>query len=438
MPREKNKYWKPKSERKSREKKIDKSGNMNTKSQVAPKKNDKFKGNDKFKKNDKRGRKVPEGACIHMYECGGCNYQGVQYESQLKKKQQEVETLLAGYTKIDKIIGMKNPYHYRNKVAAAFSRMRNGTYISGTYEEGSHRVVPIESCMIEDEKADEIIGTIRGMLKSFKIHTYDEDTGYGLLRHVLVRVGKTSGEIMVVLVLRSPILPSKKNFVKALREKHPEISTIIINVNDRFTSMILGDRENVIYGKGFIQDTLCGYTFKISPKSFYQVNPVQTEVLYQKAISYAKLTGKEKVVDAYSGIGTIGIIASKSAKEVISVELNRDAVADARWNARQNDIDNISFYEADAGHFLTQMAEQNEKVDVVFMDPPRSGSDEAFLSSVVQVSPSKVVYISCNPETLARDLEYLTEHKYKVEKLSPVDMFPWTSHCEMICVLSKR
>ena len=302
-----------------------------------------------------------------------------------------------------------------------------------------------------------------GLLRSFKIKTYDEDTGYGLLRHVLVRRGFHSGEVMVVLVLGSPILPSKNNFVKALRKLHPEITTVVLNVNDKKTSMILGEKETVIYGKGYIEDTLCGCTFRISPKSFYQVNPVQTEILYTKAIEYAGLTGKERIVDAYCGIGTIGLIAASKAKEVISVtlisvELNRDAVRDAVTNAKRNDIKNVQFYNADAGQFMVEMAEyradqkKNQvpdatksgkkatpdgNVDVVFMDPPRAGSDEAFLSSVIRLAPKRVVYISCNPETLARDLKYLTKHGYQAKECQPVDLFPWTKHVETVCLLSK-
>ncbi len=285
-------------------------------------------------------------------------------------------------------------------------------------------------------------------MHSFKIKTYDEDTGYGLLRHVLVRRGFHSGEVMVVLVLGSPVLPSKNHFVMALRELHPEISTVIVNVNDKRTSMVLGDKESVIYGKGYIEDTLCGCTFRISPKSFYQVNPVQTELLYGKAIAYAALTGNETVVDAYCGTGTIGIIAAKSAKKVIGVELNRDAVRDAVKNAKCNNVKNIEFYNADAGQFMVEMAEYRadakrgeksgaDEVDVVFMDPPRAGSDEAFLSSVVTLAPKRVVYVSCNPETLARDLLYLTKHGYRAQECQPVDMFPWTKHVETVVLLSK-
>ena len=266
---------------------------------------------------------------------------------------------------------------------------------------------------------------------------YNEDSGYGLLRHVMVRTGFASGEIMVVLVCVSPVFPSKNNFVKALRKLHPEITTIVLNVNDRTDSMVLGKRDIVLFGRGYIEDELCGCTFRISPQSFYQVNPVQTKNLYEKAISLAGLTGNERVLDAYCGIGTIGLIASRDAREVISVELNPDAVRDAVTNAKRNQIKNVSFYQNDAGAFMVFMAEKGEKADVVFMDPPRAGSDEAFLSSVVTLSPKKVVYVSCNPETLARDLRYLTKHGYKAEEAWGYDMFAWSEHVESIVLLSK-
>ena len=376
--------------------------------------------------------------CNISKKCGGCQFQGIPYKEQLKKKQKKEQSLLGAYGKVCSIIGMENPYYYRNKVHAVFDRDRKGNIISGIYEEGTHRVVPVENCLIEDEKSQEIIRTIRGMLKSFKIRTYDEDTGYGLLRHVLIRRGFSTGEIMVVLVTGSPIFPSKNNFVKALRKAHPEITTVVLNVNDRQTSMVLGDREKPIFGPGFIKDRLCGCMFRISPKSFYQVNPVQTEILYQTAIDYAGLTGKETVIDAYCGIGTIGLIAAKKAGKVIGVELNKDAAKDARINAKENKITNAAFYQGDAGRFMVEMAAKGEKADVVFMDPPRAGSDERFLSSVVKLSPKKVIYISCNPETLARDLKYLTKHHYKVEKIQPVDMFPLTDSVEVVCLLENR
>jgi 23S rRNA (uracil1939-C5)-methyltransferase len=337
---------------------------------------------------------------------------------------------------VENIIGMDNPYYYRNKVNAAFDTDKKGNVISGVYEAGSHRVVPIDSCLIEDQRADNIIVTIRGMLKSFKIRTYDEDKGMGLLRHVMVRTGHLSGEIMVVLVLASHIFPSKNNFIKALLKKHPEITTIVMNVNNKKTSMVLGEREQVIYGKGFIEDTLCGKVFRISPKSFYQINAVQTELLYGKAIELAGLNGKETIIDAYCGIGTIGIIASDSVKKVIGVELNKDAVKDAITNAKRNKVNNIYFHNQDAGEFMNLMAAEKQSVDVVFLDPPRSGSTEEFMDSMIRLNPKKVVYISCNPATLERDMTYLVKRGYEARTAIPVDMFPGTEHVESIILMT--
>ena len=394
---------------------------------------------EKFKKIDKsKIEKVKSDKCKVFGKCGGCQLLNMSYEEQLKKKKDEVTKLLKPYCTVEKIIGMENPVHYRNKVLATFSCDRKGMPISGMYEENSHRVVPTDSCLLNDEKADKIIVSIRGLLKSFKIKTYNEDTGYGLLRHVLVRVGKNSGQVMVVLVLASPILPGKNNFVKALRNLHPEITSMVINVNPRHSSAVLGDKEIVIYGPGYIEDTLQEKTFRISPKSFYQINPVQTEKLYSKAIEFAGLTGKETVLDAYSGTGTIGICASDKAKKVICVELNKDAVKDAIVNAKRNNVSNIEMFNQDAGEFMLKQAEANIKMDVVFMDPPRSGSDEKFLRSLCKHAPKKVVYISCNPETLARDLKFLTKNGYKAEKAVACDMFPTTNHTECVVKLSKK
>ena len=376
--------------------------------------------------------------CTVSKKCGGCQYQGVSYQEQLAAKQKKMNKLLKKFGNVKPIIGMEDPYYYRNKVHAVFDRDRKGNIICGTYEAKTHKVVSVEECLIEDKISQEIIRAIRDMLKSFKIKTYDEDTGYGLLRHVLVRRGFATNEIMVVLVVASPVFPSKNNFVKALRKEHPEVSTVVLNINDKNTSMVLGEREIVLYGKGYIRDTLCGRTFRISPKSFYQVNPVQTEILYGKAIEFAGLTGKEKVIDAYCGIGTIGLVAAGKAKEVIGIELNKDAVKDARINARENKAGNISFRQGDAGEFMEAMAAKGEKADVVFMDPPRSGSSEKFLNSLIKLSPDKIVYISCNPETLARDLLFLTRKNYEVKEIQPVEMFCFTDHTEVVTWLSRK
>lgn len=377
-----------------------------------------------------------ERLCPVSKKCGGCQFLNVPYGKQLEEKQKQVKELLKDFCKVYPIVGMENPFHYRNKVHAVFG-YRKGQAISGVYKEGTHMIVPVEQCMIEDEKADEIIGTIRGMLKSFKIRTYDEDTGYGFLRHVLVRKGMATGQVMVVIVTTSPIFPSRNNFIRVLREKHPEITTIVQNLNDKETSMVLGDREKVLYGKGYIEDVLCGCTFRISSKSFYQVNPVQTEKMYAKALEVSGLSGKETVIDAYCGIGTIGIIASRKAGRVVGVELNQDAVRDAIANARRNKIDNIQFYSKDAGKFMVEMAENEERADVVFMDPPRSGSTEEFIEATAGLRPKKVVYVSCNPETLARDLKVFERKGYRAEGAWPFDMFPHTGHVESIVLLSK-
>ncbi|MBD5503771.1 MAG: 23S rRNA (uracil(1939)-C(5))-methyltransferase RlmD [Lachnospiraceae bacterium] len=392
--------------------------------------------------------------CAVAGKCGGCQYIDVPYKEQLKKKQKQVELLLNKYGKVGEIIGMERPEHYRNKVHAVFDFQKGKGIVSGIYREGTHDVIPVDSCLLEDRKADEIIVSVRELAKSFKIKTYDEDTGYGLLRHVLVRVGHTTGQIMVVLVLGSPILPSKKNFINALCKLHSEITTIVLNVNNKRTSMVLGDKEQVLYGKGYIEDELCGRTFRISSQSFYQVNAVQTQKLYDKAIEYAALTGCETVIDAYCGIGTIGLAAAKQAKKVIGVEMNQAAVRDAVTNAKINGIRNVNFYQNDAGRFMVQLVEAGEKVDVVFMDPPRSGSTEEFMDALCKLRPERIVYISCNPETLARDLEYLTGKSaeknaggrksersgkgYRVAEITPVDMFPYTGHCECVCQLVRK
>ncbi len=379
---------------------------------------------------------VQKSLCPVCKRCGGCQLLDIPYERQLQKKQRQVEELLKGFCKVYPIQGMEEPFHYRNKVHGAFGYQK-GKVISGIYKEGSHQLVAVEQCMLEDKKADEIIGTIRGLLKSFKIKTYDEDTGYGFLRHVLVKRGFATGQIMVVLVTTSPVFPSKNHFVKALREKHPEITTIIQNLNDRQTSMVLGDRENVLYGKGYIEDELCGRVFRVSSRSFYQVNPVQTEKLYTKAMELAGLTGRETVIDAYCGIGTIGIIAAEKAGKVIGVELNQDAVRDGVGNARRNHIDNIQFYHNDASRFMTRMARNGEGADVVFMDPPRAGSTEEFVEAVKVLRPKRVVYVSCNPETMARDLGFFSKKGYKAAEAWPFDMFPHTENTEVVCLLKR-
>ncbi|MBQ7118111.1 MAG: 23S rRNA (uracil(1939)-C(5))-methyltransferase RlmD, partial [Clostridia bacterium] len=389
-------------------------------------------------KNNKTTQKRDKGnSCPFYKKCGGCQLQNMTYEEQLSFKMAKAIKVLGRFGHVEEIIGMEKPYHYRNKVQAAFGYSR-GRIISGVYQSSSHNIIPVEKCMIEDEKADEIIKDIRLLLPRFRLTSYNEDTGRGFLRHILVKRGFATGEIMVVLVTGTNIFPKKDEFVRAILEKHGDITTIVWNINSSKTSLVLGEKETVLYGKGYITDILCGKRFRISAKSFYQINPVQTEKLYGKAMEFADLTGKERVFDAYCGIGTIGLVASDRAKEVIGVELNSQAVKDAKINAGLNGAENISFYCDDAGEFMVAMAREREKVDVLFMDPPRAGSDMKFLKSTVTLAPNRIVYISCNVETQARDLAYLCRNGYKAVKIQPVDMFPHTSHIETVVLLSQR
>lgn len=379
-----------------------------------------------------------ETGCPLSGRCGGCAYQGMTYEQQCRKKQETVEKFLKGIGRVQPILSMEEPYHYRNKVHAVFDRDRKGRPIAGIYQERSHRVVPVENCMIEDERCSAVIATVKELLPSFRLKVYDEDTGYGFMRHVLVRRGFATGQIMVVLVTASPMFPSGKHFVKALLKEHPDITTIVQSVNGRSTNMVLGQKEHVLYGKGYIEDILCGYIFRISARSFYQVNPAQTEKLYEKAIELAGLTGEEYVLDAYCGVGTIGMIASKHCRQVTGVELNPEAVKNAVSNRAVNKADNVHIVQGDAGDFMLRLAENGCKPDVVFMDPPRSGSTERFISSVAAAGTGRVVYISCNPETLARDLRVFGRKGYMTEAVWPVDMFPWTDSVESVTVLRRR
>lgn len=378
-----------------------------------------------------------EPPCSIAHSCGGCQLQNISYEGQLKIKQNKLQQMLGGFGKLSPIIGMEKPINYRNKVHATFSYDKTGKVIVGIYEEDSHRVIPITDCMIQDVRANAIIQTVKKLMPSFKMKPYEEDYDTGFMRHLLIRTGHVSGEVMVVIVGGNPIFPSKNNFVKALVKEHPSITTVVFNLNNRRTSMVLGEKESILYGKGYIEDTLCGKTFRISPKSFYQVNAIQTEILYNKAMEMANFSGNEVLLDAYCGIGTIGIIASSRVKQVVGVELNKDAVRDAIINAKLNGVDNANFYQGDAGEVMVEMAAEGEKLDVVILDPPRSGSDENFLGALLKIAPPKVVYVSCNPETLARDLKVLTSNGYKVKEMVGVDMFPYTNHVEAVVLMTR-
>ncbi len=379
---------------------------------------------------------------LRAKNCGGCPLLDLEYSEQLKRKEADVRKLLGKYGPVHPIRGMETPYHYRNKVISTFAPGYGGKLTSGIYAAKTHKVLPVDSCLLQDEVLDTVMQAVRAAANACRYQPFNEDKGTGLLRHCLLRRGVATGQVMVVLVTAQPVLPGAKNFVRALlseaEKQQVPITTIVQNYNPRKTSVVLGEDEKVLYGKGFILDTLCGKSYAISPCSFYQVNPIQTAVLYGLAVDAAQLTGKETVLDAYCGIGTIGLTASGKAKQVVGVEVNRDAVHDAIGNAKHNGVKNARFFAADATAWIREAADAGQRADVIFMDPPREGSTPEFIESVVRMAPKRVVYVSCNPETMARDLALLTHKGYRAEGFTPVDMFPHTSHCEVVCGLSRH
>ncbi len=358
--------------------------------------------------------------------CGGCPLLELPYADQLKQKEEKVRALLGRYGPVHPIRGMETPYHYRNKVISTFAAGQGGKLVSGIYAAGTHKVLPVERCLLEDEVLDTVLEGLPFQEKNSR----------------RPRRGVASGLVMVVLVTAQPILPGAKNFVRALlaeaKKRQVPVTTVVQNYNPRRTSVVLGEQEKVLYGKGFILDELCGKTYALSPRSFYQVNPVQTAVLYGLAVEAAQLTGREVVLDAYCGIGTIGLTAADRAKQVVGVELNRDAVRDAIGNAKHNGVKNARFFAADATAWICEAAAAGERADVIFMDPPREGSTPQFIESVARMAPKRVVYVSCNPETMARDLALLTKKGYRAEGFTPVDMFPNSEHIEVVCALSRQ
>lgn len=403
--------------------------------------------------------------CPISKQCGGCEWLNVPYPIQLKRKQKYIEELfepLCDNKLIDKIDGMKNPTRCRNKVIVPFASNKKGKIMYGLYAKNSHRIVQKDDCFVEDAQAASILKTIALLAKSFKITPYNENTGSGFLRYVLLRIGALTNEVLVCLVCNGKTLKSSKAFVKELRKRHPQISTVVLNTNTRNTNVVLGEQEHVLYGKGWIEDQILGCKFRISAGSFFQVNPRQTQKLYSYALEMAELSDEGMcevetdtsgakhannpltsnnnkppiaVLDAYCGTGTIGIIAAKRGAYVTGVESNAAAVRDAKSNAHRNKIDNITFELADASDFMLECSKNSKTFDVVIMDPPRAGADEKFLRSLIQMSPAKVVYISCNPKTQARDCSYLLKNGYCIDKVQPVDMFPHTSHVETVCLL---
>ena len=392
----------------------------------------------KVKKLFKLSKERIQPRCKICTSCGGCQYQQLDYKAQLKYKTKRVKEALTRIANIKQevlpCLGMEEPYNYRNKIQVPFNKDKNGKVKFGFYKENSHIIMPIKECAIEDRRAAPILWDIKLLLEEMNIPTYNEDSGKGIFRYALIRTSYHYEELMVVLITSQMNFPGQRNFVNELVKRHPEITTIVENVNSRHTNVILGNQEKVLYGPGHIKDDILGLTFEISAASFFQVNPVQVEKLYTSALNLIDFNKKEIVLDAYSGVGTIGLIAARNAKQVISVEINKSAHKNAIENAKRNNIDNIEFHCADAGEFISKY---DGDIDVLIMDPPRSGSDETFLSTVMDKRIKKIVYVSCNPETLARDIKYLSS-MYEVNYVQPVDMFPMTAHVETIVGLYRK
>lgn len=369
--------------------------------------------------------------------CGGCTMLELPYEMQLQKKQKQIKKLLGRYGKPRPIIGMEDPWHYRNKVISTFTLGPGKKLASGIYAQGTHRVIPVKECCLHQPVLDDAVRAVRQAAGEFHYAPYDEDRRTGLIRHVLVRHSLVRDEVLAVLVTASPILPGARAFAGRVQQLCPRITTVIQNINPRSTSAVLGFQEKILRGKGYLEDTLCGICFRLSGSSFYQVNPVQTEILYDKAIEAADLDKTKTVLDAYCGVGTIGLIAAAQAKSVLGVELNKSAVGCAGENARRNRIENARFVCQDATAFIQKMAARGERTDVVFMDPPRAGSTPEFLHAVSDMGPEKLVYISCNPETQSRDLELLVKRGWQVKMIQGVDMFPHTDGIETVVLLRR-
>ncbi len=373
--------------------------------------------------------------CPVSESCGGCTFQNVSYEFELEYKKHKVEDALQRIGHIDApvndVVGAESPYYYRNKIQVPFGK-KNKHVIYGFYKSNTHQIIPIKKCYIEDKAAAPILETICALMDRWHIAPYNEDTRMGIVRHVLIRTSHTKDQVMVVFVTNGSIFPGCNNLVRALVTKHPEVKTVIQNINSRDTNVILGEKEKILYGSGYISDSLLGIEFHISSKSFFQVNPVQCEKLYREAISLADISKEDEVLDAYAGVATIGILCTPNAKHVTSVESVHEAVKNGRDNAKRNNIRNIDILEDDCTEYILKT---DKKFDVVIMDPPRKGSTPEFLNALLQNEPKRIVYISCEPSTLARDLEILST-KYEIEKVQPFDMFPRTPHVETVVKLS--
>ena len=372
--------------------------------------------------------------CTTYKRCGGCNLRHVVYEKTLKMKQNAVQSLvnktLKNKINVQETIGMENPFHYRNKAQYPLGRSKDGKPIIGVFANRTHEVIPMEKCYIQNPNSEKIAKFILEFIKKNNLSIYDEISRKGLFRHIVIKVGIKTNEIMCVLVINGKAIPKEKELIKELTQRFPNIKTIVKNINTKNTNVILGQENINIYGNGYIKDILGEYTFKISPLSFYQVNPIQAEKLYNLGVEQAQITKKDIVFDLYCGIGTISIFMSKYAKKVYGVEIVKDAVKDAIENAGINNVTNTEFYAGDVEKVLDDLINQKGIIpDIVMVDPPRKGLDKNSINNIMKIKPRKIVYISCNPATLIRDLACF-EELYDIKTITPVDMFPFTSHVE--------
>lgn len=377
-----------------------------------------------------------------LRQCGGCQIQELDYQKQLDVKTNEVKQVISRIGKLDDVVihdtlGMEHPFRYRNKAQFPIQKKDNMPVI-GFYKKKSHDLISTDECIIQHEVNDKIIKIIKTYIRAYNVSIYDEKTHKGLLRHLVTKVGFTTGEVMIVLVANGKKLPYLKELASVLKENIPGFKTLVVNVNTQKTNVILGKENIVAYGDGMIRDYIGELVFGISPLSFFQVNPLQTEVLYNKALEYANLGENDTVFDIYCGIGTISLFLAQKAKKVYGIEIVEDAIKDAKRNAKINNMDNVEFYVGKAEEVVPKMYKEGKRANVVVVDPPRKGCDEKVLDTIVSMEPDRVVYVSCNPSTLARDLAYLNERGYKCHEIQPVDMFPHSVHVENVAWLSKE
>ena len=376
-----------------------------------------------------------------LRQCGGCQIQELDYQKQLDVKTNEVKQVISRIGKLDDVVihdtlGMEHPFRYRNKAQFPIQKKDNMPVI-GFYKKKSHDLISTDECIIQHEVNDKIIKIIKTYIRAYNVSIYDEKTHKGLLRHLVTKVGFTTGEVMIVLVANGKELPYLKELASVLKENIPGFKTLVVNVNTQKTNVILGKENIVAYGDGMIRDYIGELVFEISPLSFFQVNPLQTEVLYNKALEYANLGENDTVFDIYCGIGTISLFLAQKAKKVYGIEIVEDAIKDAKRNAKINNMDNVEFYVGKAEEVVPKMYKEGKRANVVVVDPPRKGCDEKVLDTIVSMEPDRVVYVSCNPSTLARDLAYLNERGYKCHEIQPVDMFPHSVHVENVAWLSR-